>query len=92
MKNWFVYVILCDNGSLYKGHTDDLERRYKEHCTGNGAKNTKLHKPIKMVYYERLDTIEEAVIREKYLKSGSGREWLKRRIAYLSAGGGVSND
>ena len=80
MKNWFVYVILCEDGSLYKGHTDDLERRYKEHCTGNGALHTKLHKPIKMVYSERLDSMEEAVEREKYLKTGSGREWLKKVV------------
>ena len=80
MKNWFVYVILCEDGSLYKGHTDDLERRYKEHCTGNGALHTKLHKPIKMVYSERLDSMEEAVAREKYLKTGSGREWLKKVV------------
>lgn len=80
MKHWFVYVILCEDGSLYKGHTDDLDRRYKEHCTGNGAMHTKLHKPLKMVYSERFDTLEEAVTREKYLKSGSGREWLKKVV------------
>ncbi|URN85631.1 GIY-YIG nuclease family protein [Acetobacterium wieringae] len=80
MKNWFVYVILCDDGSLYKGHTDNLERRYKEHCSGNGAQHSRWHKPIKMVYYERLDTLEEAVKREKYLKTGVGREWLKKEV------------
>lgn len=81
MKNWFVYVILCDDGSLYKGHTDNLERRYKEHCNGRGAKHTKLHKPIKIVYYEQLETLEEAITREKYLKTGSGREWLKKEVS-----------
>ena len=80
MKHWFVYVILCEDGSLYKGHTDDLERRYKEHYTGNGALHTKLHKPVKMVYSERLDSMEEAVEREKYLKTGSGREWLTKGV------------
>lgn len=80
MSNWFVYVILCDDGSLYKGHTDNLERRYKEHCTGRGAKHTKLHKPIKVVYSETVLTIEDAVSREKYFKTGSGREWLKEKL------------
>jgi len=80
MKQWYVYVILCDDGSLYKGHTDDLERRYKEHCNGKGATHTKLYKPIKMVYHQQLNTVEEAVIREKYLKSGSGRAWLKKEL------------
>ena len=80
MKHWYVYVILCDDGSLYKGHTDALEHRYKEHCSGKGAAHTKLHKPTKMVYYEQLTSLEEAVAREKYLKSGSGREWLKKVV------------
>ena len=79
-KPWFAYVLLCDDGSLYKGHTDDIERRYKEHCSGNGAKHTRLHKPIRIVLIEGVNSLEEAVNREKYYKSGSGREWLKKNI------------
>lgn len=52
MSKWYAYVILCDDGSLYKGHTDNLERRYHQHETGNGARHTKLHKPVKLIYYE----------------------------------------
>lgn len=75
---WYVYVILCDDGSLYKGHTDNLERRYNQHCSGQGAIHTRIHKPIKIVYYEELQTQTDAVTREKYFKSGSAREWLKK--------------
>ncbi len=50
----------------------------EEHCSGKGATHTKLHKPIKMVYHEQLNKVEEAVNGEKYLKSDFGREWLKR--------------
>lgn len=80
MDKWYTYVILCDNNSLYKGFTDNLERRYKQHCDGKGAVHTKRHKPIKIVYYEMYSTKEEAIIREKYLKSGCGREWLKEHL------------
>ena len=79
-ENWYVYVILCDNGSLYKGHTNNLERRYNEHVTGIGAKHTKIHKPVKIVYQETVSSLDEAVKREKYLKSGVGREWLKDKL------------
>ncbi|MDR1409267.1 MAG: GIY-YIG nuclease family protein [Oscillospiraceae bacterium] len=77
---WYVYVLLCDDGSLYKGFTDNLSRRFQEHLSGRGSVHTKKHKPIKIVYYETFDTEKEAVARENYLKSGSGREWLKAKV------------
>ncbi len=77
---WYAYVILCDDNSLYKGHTNDIERRYAQHCNGFGANHTKKHKPLKLVYFETFSSLEEAVTREKYWKTGSGREWLKEKL------------
>lgn len=77
---WYTYVLLCDDGSLYKGFTDNLERRYQEHLSGNGSVHTKKHKPIKIAYYETFSTQKDALAREKYFKSGSGREWLKKKL------------
>jgi predicted GIY-YIG superfamily endonuclease len=78
---WYVYVLLCDDGSLYKGKTNNLDRRMNEHFSGVGAsEHTKKHKPIKLVHLEAFKTEKEAVEREKYLKSGGGREWLKQLI------------
>ncbi len=77
MSEYYVYVILCDDGSLYKGHTNDLFRRYKEHCCGIGSRHTKIHKPLKILYSEKCNSLKDAVAREKYLKSGTGREFLK---------------
>ena len=82
-EQWFVYVILCEDGSLYKGHTNNIERLSSQHCSGTGALHTKRHKPVKIVYTEQLSSLEEAVKREKYLKSGIGREWLKQQIKEL---------
>lgn len=76
-KSWFVYVLLCEDGSFYKGMTNDLYRRFYEHYTGNGAEWTKVHKPVKVIHYEKFDTQEQARKREEQLKSGIGREWLK---------------
>lgn len=82
-NSWYTYVIECENGTYYKGKTNNLERRMQEHFSGKGAKYTKEHKPIKVVYIKDFKTEKEAVEHEKYLKSGSGREWLK---AYLNGG------
>lgn len=81
LGNWYVYVLECDDGSLYKGKTDNLERRINEHLNGYGAEHTKKHKPLRLVYLEAYETEKEALSREKYLKSGSGREWLKKQIS-----------
>lgn len=79
-KCWYTYVIECEDGSFYKGFTDDLVRRYNEHCRGIGAKHTKLHKPKQLFYWELHYSQEAAHNRELYLKSGSGREWFKENV------------
>ncbi len=77
-KKWFLYVLLCNDDSFYIGITNDIYRRYYEHKTGQGAKWTKAHKPIKVIHFEEFDTQQEAAKREKELKTGYGRTWLKR--------------
>jgi len=78
---WFIYAIECEGGSHYIGFTDDLHRRFDEHCRGCGADWTKAHPPVRLAYWEPVDSQAEAVAREQKLKSGSGREWLKAEIA-----------
>lgn len=86
-KKWFVYVILTKEKqgeySFYKGITNDLYRRYYEHKTGQGAKWTKGHEPVKIIHYEEYNTKEEAAKREKELKTGFGRKWLQREYNKL---------
>jgi predicted GIY-YIG superfamily endonuclease len=60
-----------------------LEKRYQEHLQGKGAEHTKKHKPIKIAYFEKVSYEKEAIEREKYFKSGSGREWLSTKIKSL---------
>lgn len=78
---FYTYAILCDNDSIYIGHTDDIERRWKQHLEGKGSEWTAKHKPVKMVHWEEFDTRKEAAGREKWLKTGYGRKWLKREYA-----------
>ena len=47
---FYTYVLLCDNGSYYKGFTNNLEHRYQQHLNGKGAKHTARHKPLKIAY------------------------------------------
>ena len=77
---WFTYVIECEDGSFYKGFTDNLLRRYQQHCNGTGADYTKTHKPKQLYYWEMHYSKEAALQREKYLKFGAGREWFKKEV------------
>ena len=77
---WYTYTILCEDHSLYKGYTDNLERRYQQHCNGTGANYTKIHKPIKLLYYETFLTQKESIQKEMYWKIGSGRDNLKQLL------------
>ncbi|MGL4254539.1 MAG: GIY-YIG nuclease family protein [Fusobacteriaceae bacterium] len=45
-KKWYVYILRCENSSLYTGISTDVERRFEQHRSGKGAKYTKVNKPI----------------------------------------------
>lgn len=75
--NHFVYVLQSLNKDKgYVGMTNNLERRLKEHNLGLSS-YTKRHIPWKMIYHEEYDSLKDARSREKYLKSSSGRRFLK---------------
>jgi len=78
---FFIYAIRCDNDSIYIGQTQDLQKRWQEHLAGHAADWTSQHKPVLIVHYEEYSSREEAVAREKWLKTGFGRKWLRREIA-----------
>ncbi len=78
---FFVYAIRCNDNSIYIGQTDDVARRWTEHTRGQGTDWLKRHKPVRIVHYEEFTTQEQAVAREKELKTTKGRRWLKEEIA-----------
>ena len=61
---------------IYVGMTNDIERRLIEHNKGE-TRSTKAYKPFVLIYKEQLATRMEARQKEKYLKSGVGKEFLK---------------
>ena len=76
MLNGFVYILECSDGSLYTGSTIDLELRIKQHQDGSGANHTKKRLPIKLVYYEVFERIDDAFFREKQIQGWSRNKKL----------------
>jgi len=70
MKNWYVYIVRCADGTLYTGVAKDVEKRIEEHNTNNllGAKYTKHRRPVILVYREPVNSRSEAVRRESEIK------------------------
>ncbi|AYF92486.1 GIY-YIG nuclease family protein [Apilactobacillus bombintestini] len=78
-NNYFMYVLLCGDNSLYGGFTTDLKHRLKQHQTGKGAKYTKSHLPVKMIFSKQFDTKHDALSAEYHFKHQS----RKKKIEYL---------
>ena len=70
----FMYILECSNGSYYTGSTVNLEARVLQHQNAEGAKHTKKHLPVKLVYYEEYPRIDEAFYREKQVQGWSRKK------------------
>lgn len=85
-KPYFVYVLLSEkDGRFYTGYTEDVERRVKDHNNGR-VFSTKYRRPFSLIYYEVSFNLDDALKREKYLKSTYGKRYIKNRVKnYLSS-------
>ena len=79
---YFVYVLKSEkDGRLYTGITNDINRRIKEHNHGKKSTPSTINRgPFTLLYFEKLNDRKIARNREKYFKSGSGREFIKSII------------
>jgi len=77
---WYIYILLCKDGSLYTGSTTDISRRVKEHNTGKGGSYTKIHKPVEIIYKEACRNRSDAQTREAQIK-----RWTKTKKLALIA-------
>ena len=73
---WTIYIIKCADKSLYTGITNNLEKRFKAHKDGKGAKYTRGRGPLKIVYTETRRTKGLALKRELAIKALSRTEKL----------------
>ena len=77
---YYVYVLesLYDN-QWYTGYTADLKKRIKLHEDGL-VESTKNRRPLKLIYFEGCLNQKDATRREKYLKSGNGKIYIRSRL------------
>lgn len=69
MSEWFVYIVRCSDQSLYTGITTDLSRRMKEHNESkNGAKYTRLRRPVRLVWNQTCENRSDASKKEFAIK------------------------
>jgi putative endonuclease len=85
---FYVYIIESEStGQRYVGQTCDLEKRITQHNSHSHkpSKYTSRHKgPWQLVYYETHSSRSEAMKRERWLKSRSGRRWLNIKLGRAS--------
>jgi predicted GIY-YIG superfamily endonuclease len=75
----YVYVLQCADGNLYTGCTADLKARFLRHIRGQ-VPATKLRLPVELIFYCAFKNKYKAFAFEIYLKSGSGRAFLQKRL------------
>lgn len=81
--HYMFYVYVLENQedhSFYIGYSADLKQRLHDHTTGKGARTTRLKKDWKLIYYEAYIDKSDALGREKFLKGGSGRTYLRKQM------------
>jgi putative endonuclease len=67
--SYFVYVLLCNNGTYYTGYSNNPTNRLVRHMKGQGARYTRMHKPRGIVYLQELETRSAAMKRERQIKA-----------------------
>ena len=79
-KFYYTYLLKSlKSNKWYTGYTSDLRERFSQH-QNNKSTYTKGRGPFKLIYYEACLSESDAKIREKYLKTGMGRRYLKNRL------------
>ena len=73
-KKYYAYILLTERNTYYCGYTDNVEKRYKAHTEGTGAKYTRANKPIKLLWTAEFETKSEAMKEEARIKKLSREE------------------
>lgn len=77
---FYTYILKSKrHGQMYTGYTADLRKRFKEHNDGKSA-YTSYRGPYELIYYEACLNEDDAKARERYLKSGRGKRFIKYRL------------
>ena len=76
---WYVYILRCADGTIYTGCTSNLIRRMEEH-NNRDVNYTRDKIPLRLLTYITFKEKNKAFFFEKYLKSGSGKAFLNKRL------------
>ena len=77
----YTYVLLSEKDNrFYTGCTNDVEKRLRDHNKGR-VPSTAYRVPLKLIYYEACLDRSDAIRRERFLKTGKGKQFLKKRLA-----------
>ena len=79
--DFYAYLLLCNDGSYYAGHTDDIDTRMAQHQTGALGGYTAARRPVTLVWSETFPTRDEALAAELQIKG-----WSKAKKEALIAG------
>ena len=74
--SYYTYLLASEPGTIYVGVTNDLQRRMREHKSGQFEGFAKKYRVNKLVYYKEYQYIEEAIAREKQIKGGGRQKKL----------------
>lgn len=77
---WWLYVLLCADGSLYAGVTNSIGKRLRQHKgeLEGGARYTRSRRPVSLYFYWNYDTKSEALKAERAFKRLSRKQKLER--------------
>ena len=76
---YYVYILKCGDGDYYKGWTRDIRERFNRHINGR-VPATVARLPLELVFYCAFIDKYKAIEFENYLKSGSGRAFMRKRL------------
>ncbi|PAU93285.1 excinuclease ABC subunit C [Aliifodinibius salipaludis] len=77
---YYIYILVSQkDGKWYTGYTEDLRSRFERHQAGK-VKSTKHRRPLKLIYFEGCRSQDDAIRREKYLKTHYGKMFVKKRL------------
>ena len=77
---YYTYVLYSEkDGQWYTGVTRDLRTRFAEHTAGDVG-STRHRRPLQLIYYEACRHRDDAIRRERYLKTGRGKQYLRKRL------------
>ncbi len=74
MAVYYTYMVVCKDCTLYTGYTNDLVRRMRKHNSGKGAKYTRSRLPVRLVYWEKYASKQQAMQREYAIK-----QWTRQQ-------------